>query len=92
MIKRIIQLLLSLAIVACLAYIALGYEGRREAEVGIATLSLLAVACVYDMLRLLLWSREYKKQPTRPKKRKVPKEIIEAAKEIWEREGRRQFQ
>ena len=91
MLKRIVQLSISLAIVACLSYIALGYVGRREAEVGIATLSLLAVACVYDMLHLLLWSRKYAR-PTRVKRRKVPKEIIEAAKEIWEREERRQLQ
>jgi len=91
MTKQIIQLLLSLVIVAFFAYIALGYEGRYGAVASIITLSLLSVACLYDMLRLFLWDREYE-QPTRVKRRKVSKAEIEAAKEIWKREERRQLQ
>ena len=90
--KRIVQLLLSLAIAAFFAYIALGHEGRYGAVAAIITLSLLSVACLYDMLQLFLWSRAPQHSQTHVERRKVSKEEIAAAKETWSREGRKQFQ
>lgn len=48
--KQIVHLLLSITIVAILAYFALGYVGKPEVRLGVSLLSALSILCIYDLL------------------------------------------